>query len=106
MPNGIILEHVDKRYPGSSSMVLRDVNLAVDVGEFVSLMGPSGSGKSTLLNLGAGLDTPTAGRVFVADHDLGGLSDNARSDMRLHDIGFVFQSFNLFPTFTVTENVF
>src|SRR2546426_8448492 len=68
-------------------------------------MGPSGSGKSTLLNLIAGLDTPTNGRVIVGGQELTHLSDDARSDLRLRHIGFVFQSFNLFPTFTAEENV-
>ncbi len=105
MPHAILLEHLSKRYPGCGSMLLHDLNLAVEDGEFVSLMGPSGSGKSTLLNLVGGLDTPTSGRVFVAGHDLAGLSDDERSDLRLRGIGFVFQSFNLFPSFTVVENV-
>ena len=68
-------------------------------------MGPSGSGKSTLLNLVAGLDTPSAGRVLVAGRELACLSDEGRSALRLQRIGFVFQTFNLFPTFTVEENV-
>src|SRR5213593_1773599 len=68
-------------------------------------MGPSGSGKSTLLNLIAGLDTSTHGRVIVGGQELTQLSDDARSDLRLRHIGFVFQGFNLFPTFTVQENV-
>jgi putative ABC transport system ATP-binding protein len=105
MPDAIVLEHLSKQYPGSGSILLHDLNIAVETGEFVSLMGPSGSGKSTLLNLVAGLDTPTTGRVCVAGNDLAGLSDDARSALRLRDIGIVFQSFNLFPTFTVTENV-
>ena len=68
-------------------------------------MGPSGSGKSTLLNLIAGLDTSTHGRVIVGGQELTRLSDDARSDLRLRHIGFVFQSVNLFATFTAEENV-
>jgi putative ABC transport system ATP-binding protein len=68
-------------------------------------MGPSGSGKSTLLNLIAGLDTPTTGSVRIEGRDLSALSDDERSDLRIQRIGVVFQSFNLFPTFTVEENV-
>jgi len=84
---------------------VRDWTLEVPAGEFLSVMGPSGSGKSTILNLVAGLDTPSSGRVIVAGEDLARLSDDARSDLRLQQIGFVFQTFNLFPSFTVEENV-
>src|SRR5215813_11945023 len=103
----IALEHVSKRYGAGPSavMALADVSLEVSEGEFLSIMGPSGSGKSTLLNLLAGLDTPDHGRVVMGGRNLAQLSDNARSDLRLREIGFVFQSFNLFPTFTVEENI-
>ena len=103
----VLLNAVSKRYGDGPQAVaaLSDANLRVDPGEFVSVMGPSGSGKSTLLNLVAGVDTPTTGQVFVAGHDLAQLSDDARSDLRLRHIGFVFQSFNLFPTFSAEENV-
>src|SRR5206468_1649212 len=101
------LEHVSKRYGDGPTGVtaLADVSLEVSEGEFLSIMGPSGSGKSTLLNLLAGLDTPDSGRVVIGGRNLAQLSDNARSDLRLREIGFVFQSFNLFPTFTVEENI-
>jgi len=103
----VALESVSKRYGSGSQSVAAavDVSLRVRPGEFVSIMGPSGCGKSTLLNLIAGLDTPDDGRVMVAGHDLAQLSDDARSDLRLNHIGFVFQSFHLLPTFTVEENV-
>jgi putative ABC transport system ATP-binding protein len=84
---------------------VKGVSLDVPVGEFLSVMGPSGSGKSTLLNLIAGLDQPDSGHVELASQDLQLLSDDERSDLRLRRIGFVFQAFNLFPTFTVEENV-
>jgi len=98
---------VSKQYGAGAQAVgaLNDITLHVPSGEFLSVMGPSGCGKSTLLNLIAGLDTPTGGHVVVGDQDLSQLSDDARSDLRLQHIGFVFQSFNLFPTFTVEENV-
>jgi putative ABC transport system ATP-binding protein len=103
----IILERVSKSYGDGpkAAAALNDITLSVPTGEFLSIMGPSGSGKSTLLNLIAGLDTPSSGRVIVAGKDLARLSDDARSDLRLHRIGFVFQAFNLFPSFTVEENV-
>jgi putative ABC transport system ATP-binding protein len=101
------LERVSKRYGDGPQAVnaLLDVTLEVPIGEFVSVMGPSGCGKSTLLNLVAGLDTPTSGHVWIGDKDLALLSDDARSDLRLEHVGFVFQSFNLFPAFTALENV-
>ncbi len=103
----IMLDGVSKVHGRGSQAVtaLRDVTLAVEPGEFVAVVGPSGSGKSTLLNLAAGLDVPTDGRVLVGGADLARLSDDARSDLRLRELGFVFQSFNLLPTFTVEENV-
>ena len=100
----VVAERVSKRY-GSGAAVVADVSLAVGAGEFLSVMGPSGSGKTTLLNLLAGLDRPSAGRVVVAGRDLARLTVDALSDLRLRQIGFVFQSFNLFPSFTVEENV-
>jgi putative ABC transport system ATP-binding protein len=105
--SALVLERVHKRYGSGPQAVdaLTDVSLQVAPEEFLSIMGPSGCGKSTLLNLIAGIDTPTSGRVWVAGHDLAQLSDDARSDLRLRHIGFVFQTFNLFPTFTAEENV-
>src|SRR5262249_48971019 len=107
MEKAIVLEHVTKEYGGGAHAVgaINSVSFAVAEGGFVSITGPSGSGKSTLLNLIAGLDTPTAGRVRVAGHDLAALPDDARSDLRLRYVGMIFQSFNLFPTFTAEENV-
>jgi putative ABC transport system ATP-binding protein len=107
-PGGaIVVERVAKRYGDGPQAIaaLADVSVAVAAGEFVSVMGPSGSGKSTLLNLIAGLDVPTSGRVVVDGRDLAALSEDERSALRLRRIGFVFQSFNLFPTFTAEENV-
>ena len=106
-PPAVQIERVSKHYAQGRAAVpaVRDLTLAVGRGEFLSIMGASGSGKSTLLNLMAGLDTPDSGRVVVAGQDLAALSDDARSDIRLHHVGIVFQNFNLFPTFTVEENV-
>jgi putative ABC transport system ATP-binding protein len=103
----IELAHVTKVHGRRSrgTRALSDLSLEIGAGEFVSLMGPSGSGKTTLLNLIAGLDAPTDGRVVVAGHDLGELADHELADLRLRNIGFVFQSFNLIPALTVDENV-
>jgi putative ABC transport system ATP-binding protein len=103
----IQLVNVHRRYGAGEQAfaALNGLDLSVEAGEFVSVMGPSGAGKSTLLNLMAGLDTPSEGRVFLGGHDLSRLSDDARSDLRLRSIGFVFQTFNLFPTFSILQNV-
>jgi putative ABC transport system ATP-binding protein len=74
-------------------------------GEFCAVMGPSGSGKSTLLHCLAGLDQLTSGQVLIDDVDLGGLNDKAMTLMRRERVGFVFQSFNLVPTLTASENI-
>ena len=106
-PHAIAFENVGKNFAAGSGAVaaLIDVSLAVTHGEFVALTGPSGAGKSTLLHLVAGIDHPTSGRVLVGGEDLSHLSDDTRSDLRLRRVGIVFQSFNLFPTFTIEENV-
>ena len=84
---------------------LAGVDFDVSQGEFVSLAGPSGSGKSTLLNCVGGLDRPSAGDITVDGVELGGLSEGELSDLRLHKIGFVFQSYNLIPVLSARENV-
>jgi putative ABC transport system ATP-binding protein len=83
---------------------LRGVNLKVEMGDFVSILGPSGSGKSTLLNLIGALDKPTGGRLLVEGTDVSALNDNQLTDLRRR-IGFVFQFFNLIPRITALENV-
>ena len=85
--------------------VLAGVDLDVDAGELVALLGPSGSGKSTLLNVVAGIDTPDSGTVEVAGRELSRLTERERTLLRRRDIGFVFQFFNLVPTLPVLENV-
>jgi putative ABC transport system ATP-binding protein len=101
------VENVSKRYGTGSAafQALSDVSLRVATGEFLSITGPSGSGKSTLLNLLAGLDAPGTGRVLLKGRDLAAMKDREISSLRLREIGFVFQSFNLFPALTAAENV-
>jgi len=84
---------------------LAGVDFTVAEGDFVSLAGPSGSGKSTLLNCIGGLDRPTSGTIAIGSVDLGGLSTSQLADLRLHQVGFVFQSYNLVPVLSSRENV-
>jgi len=86
-------------------VALRDVNLEIQEGEFTAIVGPSGSGKSTLLNLIGGLDNPTSGQVELDGKNIGDFNESALMDFRLHNIGFVFQSYNLIPVLTAKENV-
>ena len=84
---------------------LNNVNFQVKEGEFVSIMGPSGCGKSTLLNLIGLLDNPSDGKYFFIDHEVSKYSERQRANLRKHNIGFVFQSFNLIDELTVSENI-
>ncbi len=103
----ILLEDVVKRYDMGpvSVRALDGVGLEVREGEFVVILGPSGSGKSTLLNVVSALDTPTSGRVVVGGRDLTRCGTRERFAFRRETVGFVFQTFNLFPTLTALENV-
>ncbi len=85
--------------------VLEGVNLDVQAGEFVALMGPSGSGKSTLLNLIAGIDKPTSGRIEIGGVDIATLGEGDLADWRAANVGFIFQFYNLMPVLTAFENV-
>ena len=85
--------------------VLKNINLVINKGEFVSIMGPSGSGKSTLLYLLGSLDKPTSGTIKVNGNDTSKMTDKAESILRRRDIGFVFQFYNLIPNLTVEENI-
>ncbi len=98
---------VSKRFHrGTEEVVALDaVDLSVEAGEFVALIGPSGSGKSTLLHLAGGLDQPDSGRILLGDRDLATMSIGERAKLRRREVGFVFQFFHLIPTLTVTENV-
>lgn len=84
---------------------LADIDLAIEPGEFVSLIGPSGCGKTTLLNAIGGLDSVTSGRIWIDGTEITGLSDRKVIEFRLHRIGFVFQAFNLVPVLNAWENV-
>jgi len=103
----IRLDNVTKSYGSGTQVTVALQGLTLDIapGEFVSLMGPSGSGKTSLLNIIAGLDVPDAGRIYVEGRDLATLPDYRLADLRLHRIGFVFQTFNLIPVLRVWENV-
>jgi len=91
---------------GSEEIVVLDgLSLAVNEGDFVALMGPSGSGKTTLLNLIAGIDKPTSGDVLVNGTNVGRLSESALAEYRSHNVGFIFQFYNLIPVLSATENV-
>jgi len=93
------------RMDGMVVEALRGVNLVVEAGEFVALVGPSGSGKSTLLHLMGAMDTPTRGEVHLNGHNLAYTSDAERTRLRCREVGFVFQTFNLLPTLSALENV-
>jgi len=84
---------------------LRDVNLAIQDGEFIAIKGPSGSGKSTLLNMIGCLDTPTSGSIFINNIDVATLNENELAEIRREKIGFIFQQFNLVHTLNAVENV-
>jgi putative ABC transport system ATP-binding protein len=103
----VVLDGVRKTYQlgGQPVHALRDVSLRLPRGSYTAVMGPSGSGKSTLMNLVGCLDTPTEGRVVVDGTAVTGLSEEARTDIRGTEIGFVFQTFNLMPRLTAAENV-
>ncbi len=101
------LNHIYKDYfPGNMVVpVLKDINLAVEEGEYLAIMGPSGSGKSTLMNIIGCLDKPTKGIFRLDGSDIQNLSENALADIRLKKLGFVFQTFQLLPRQTALENV-
>jgi len=84
---------------------LNDINIEIRQGEFVSVMGPSGCGKSTLLNVLGMIDSPSSGKYYFNEEEVGGLPERKRSNVRKHNLGFVFQSFNLIDELTVFENV-
>lgn len=101
------LKNVTKLYElgGEKIVALNQVNLKIEQGDFITIMGPSGSGKSTLANMIGGLDVPSEGGVYVDSQNIGKLNDTELSRYRNKKIGFIFQSFNLQPVLTALENV-
>jgi len=94
-------------YPDSPKEVkaLTNINLTFEKGEFTTLSGESGSGKTTLLNIIGGLDTATSGQIFLDDEEISAYSEEKMAKLRLHDIGFIFQAYNLIHVLTVRENI-
>ncbi|WP_051021014.1 ABC transporter ATP-binding protein [Nocardia araoensis] len=109
MPEPAMLElsGVTKEYRvgGQAVRALDDVALRIETGEFTSIIGPSGSGKSTLLHLLGALDSPDAGSIRFRGEEIGALDEEQQSEFRRHQVGFVFQFFNLLPTLSAWENV-
>ena len=103
----ISFDNVTKVYPlpAGDVVALAGIDLAIEKGEFVLVMGPSGSGKSTLLNIMGSLDVPTSGEVTIAGNRISGMDDDELTLMRRDHIGFIFQQFNLIPLLSVVENV-
>ncbi len=85
--------------------VLRNISLKIAEGDFLAFMGPSGSGKTTLLNMIAGIDKPTSGKILIGDTDITELSETELAVWRSHNVGFIFQFYNLIPVLTALENV-
>ena len=103
----ITINNLVKRFPvgGEFFTALKDIDLTLNKGEFTGLVGPSGSGKTTLLNIIGGLDSPSEGQVSVLGQALNDTSHGERALLRREHMGFIFQSYNLLPVYTVFENV-
>src|SRR5512139_1973413 len=103
----IELRRVSKAYDVSAGkfLALKDIDMQVDTGEFVAVVGKSGSGKSTLINMITGIDTPTAGEVFVASTAVHAMDQEQLAVWRGRNVGIVFQFFQLLPTLTIAENI-
>ena len=105
--NVISIKNLVKQFPvgGDYFTALQQVDLELTEGEFIGLVGPSGSGKTTLLNIIGGLDSATEGSVSVLGHSMDNTSHNDRAEIRRKNMGFIFQSYNLLPVYSVYENV-
>jgi putative ABC transport system ATP-binding protein len=103
----VIATKLCKAYPMEDTAVevLKEIDLAVNQGQFVAIYGPSGAGKTTLLNLISGIDKPTHGEISVFDLDLGVQNEDVLAQYRCNQVGFVFQAYNLISTLTVSENI-
>lgn len=101
------LENVFKTYKKSNNLnhALKNINLSINKGEIVVILGPSGSGKSTMLNILSGIDSPTEGKVFYEDKRIDNLSSNLLTTYRKNNLSFIFQSYNLISNLTVKENI-
>jgi putative ABC transport system ATP-binding protein len=101
------MENLTKVYMAGTVPVpaLEEIDLTIDSGEFLSIMGPSGSGKSTLMNILGCLDVPTSGKYYLNEDDVSGLDRDQRAEVRNRKIGFVFQGFNLLPRINAIQNV-
>jgi putative ABC transport system ATP-binding protein len=103
----IVLTDVSKIYKSGEveTAALKNINLTIEEGEFVVILGPSGSGKSTLLNVISGLDTVTSGKIMFREEDLTALSEDEMTEFRRDHLGFIFQQYNLLQNLTVYENI-
>jgi len=98
--------NVNKTYEGAVPVhAVRGIDIEFEAGEFTAIVGPSGSGKTTFLNMIGGLDTPTDGEIIINNTNIGGLKPSELIDFRLHNIGFVFQAYNLIPVLSAKENI-
>src|SRR5277367_6501810 len=106
MPDPVLrLENLSKRFAPDRPALFEDINLELQPGEYLAIMGESGVGKSTLLNLLAGLDSPDTGRVVLDGTDLSSLDDDSKTLLRRRCVGFVFQAFHVLPYLTVEQNL-
>lgn len=103
----VVATKLCKAYPmeDTSVEVLKEIDLTVNQGQFLAIYGPSGAGKTTLLNIISGIDKPTHGKISAFDLDLGEQNEDVLADYRCNKVGFVFQSYNLISTLTVSENI-